>query len=348
MRNFRNSAAALFAAVCLISPQSAAAAEADGGLPESLIPVGETIGISIQAEGVIVVSLAQPEDTPNPAGLLPGDVITAINGITVSNGEEMRAALAEAADANVEVTVRREEETVTLHVETTEFEGRKVLGVWARDAMLGIGTVTWYDPAEDSFGALGHEIRDTETGAELQIENGAVFDAQVTGVVRSEPGTPGQIQAVFVQENPLGHTAVNEESGLFGTGCGSLAMGHGPVPVAREEEIHAGEAAILTDVAGGEARAYTVEITRIYGALAPEGHGLLITVTDPALLELTGGIVQGMSGSPILQDGKLVGAVSHVLVNTPQRGYGVFIENMLETAQSVGGGASTSREKDAS
>jgi len=331
MRKIQKYTVALLAAVCLFSPLRVHAA-AQTQLPESLIPVGETVGICVQAEGVIVVSLSDPGETEDPAGLLPGDVITGINGAAVGSGEEMRKALAAAAEEEIQVTVLRDGGEITLSVEAKEEDGRRVLGIWARDAMLGIGTVTYYDPAENAFGALGHEIRDTETGAELVMEKGALYDAQVTGVVKSQPGTPGQIKAVFVQENPLGHTQENHICGLFGTGCGNLAAGHAAVPVAAENEIRAGEAVLLSDVAGGEAREYTVEITRVFGALSPEGHSLLVTVTDPALLELTGGIVQGMSGSPILQDGKLIGAVSHVLVNTPHRGYAVSVEQMLEAA----------------
>ena len=332
MRKLTKFAAAVFAAVCLLSPQQTLAAKADSSLPETLVPVGETVGICVKAEGVIVVRLSDPGDTPDPAGLMPGDVIVGINGHPVANGEEMRSALAQTAEEPVQVTLRRDGERMDVSVQTTEADGRRVFGIWARDAMMGIGTVTYYDPNADTFGALGHEIRDTETDVDLVMENGALFDAQITGVIRSTPGEPGQIQAVFVEENPLGHTSENHDCGLFGSGCGSLAGGYGPVPVASEDEIRTGDAVLLSDVAGGEARQYAVEITRVYGALAPEGHTLLVTVKDPALLELTGGIVQGMSGSPILQDGKLVGAVSHVLVNTPQRGYAVSMEQMLKAA----------------
>ncbi len=328
MRKILKCGAAVLALACLLTPTGV---QADNALPETLVPVGETVGIWIRSDGILVVSLSDPE-AADPNGLRPGDVILRIGDTPVTNGDALHTAMAQQTEPEVQLTVLRDGEEVTFSHTCQQQEGEYVLGIWARDAMLGLGTVTYYDPAEDEFGALGHRISDADTGTMLPIGEGAIFDAQVTGVVPSQPGTPGQIKAVFVQENPLGVALGNHECGLFGTGGGNLAQSRAAVPVAAEEEIETGPAVILTDVAGGMALEYEVEIAKVYGPMTQDFHAMLITVTDPDLLALTGGIVQGMSGSPILQNGKLIGAVSHVLVNEPCKGYGISVEDMLEAA----------------
>lgn len=200
------------------------------------------------------------------------------------------------------------------------------LGLWLRDGIAGIGTVTFYDPETGLFGALGHSINDVDTGILLPLGDGTITSATVSDVQRGEKGKAGELHGAFDTESKLGEVKQNTSSGIFGTAfCGFEGV---PIPVAEDSEIENGPATILANVEGSEVREYAVEISR-----AQSGGRLMVTVTDPELLAATGGIVQGMSGSPIIQNGKLVGAVTHVLISDPTRGYGITISSMLRAAE---------------
>ena len=209
-------------------------------------------------------------------------------------------------------------------------DGTYRLGAWIRDSMAGIGTVTFYDPATGTFGALGHGITDTDTGLLMPMGDGAVMDATVKAVKPGSAGEPGELRGSFDLTRDAGELYANTERGVFGVleNCGFTESD--TVPVAKQGEVHTGPAVIRANVSGDGVEEYAIAISRILDAA--ENQNLLIEVTDPRLLRQTGGIVQGMSGSPILQDGKLVGAVTHVMVNDPARGYGILIENMLAEA----------------
>jgi stage IV sporulation protein B len=195
--------------------------------------------------------------------------------------------------------------------------------------MAGIGTVTWYDPNTKTFAALGHGITDVDTGALMPIRSGSILPTTVTGVEKGAKGAPGQLHGSFDLTQELGSLTVNSDSGVFGT-LSDMTWTGDPMPVAKRSQVQVGEAEILANISGNEVEHYQVEIKRIYPQGLSQGRDLLIEVTDPALLSATGGIVQGMSGSPILQNGKLVGAVTHVLVNDPTQGYGILAEEMLD------------------
>jgi stage IV sporulation protein B len=182
--------------------------------------------------------------------------------------------------------------------------------------MAGIGTVTWYDPTTKTFAALGHGITDVDTGALMPIRSGGILPATVTGVEKGQKGTPGQLHGGFDGSQELGRLTINSDSGVFGTLTGEGWTGEA-VPLAKRSQVQVGEAEILANISGDQVERYQVEIKR----------------TDPQLLSATGGIVQGMSGSPILQNGRLVGAVTHVLVNDPTQGYGILAEEMLSVSQ---------------
>ena len=207
------------------------------------------------------------------------------------------------------------------------------LGAWIRDSMAGIGTMTFYDPLSGRFGALGHGVTDVDTGGLMPLEHGSIMDATVKAVKRGESGSPGELRGSFDLTRDSGSLYANTDCGLFGVIEGeSNALGtQNAVPVAQRGEVAVGAASILANCEGDAVREYAVEIERIYAGSSPT-RNMLVRVTDPELLACTGGIVQGMSGSPILQNGKLVGAVTHVLVNDSARGYGIFIENMLDAA----------------
>ena len=206
-------------------------------------------------------------------------------------------------------------------------------GAWIRDSIAGIGTMTFYDPATRTFAALGHGVTDTDTAMLMPLASGAVMEASVKAVKAGAPGAPGEMRGDFDLEEDMGTLYANTDCGIFGTldeGCKvdtSRAL-----PIASREEVETGRATILSTVQGDTTEEYDVVIEKIYSP-STETRNLLVRVTDDRLLEKTGGIVQGMSGSPIIQNGKLVGAVTHVLVNDPTRGYGILIENMLEAAE---------------
>jgi stage IV sporulation protein B len=189
--------------------------------------------------------------------------------------------------------------------------------------------VTWYDPSTKTFAALGHGITDVDTGALMPIRSGSILPTTVTGVEKGAKGAPGQLHGSFDLTQELGSLTVNSDSGVFGT-LSEAAWSGDPIPVAKRSQVQVGEAEILANISGNEVEHYQVEIKRIYPQGLRQGRDLLIEVSDPALLSATGGIVQGMSGSPILQNGKLVGAVTHVLVNDPTQGYGILAEEMLD------------------
>ena len=305
-------------------------------VPE-LIPVGEAVGIEITVDGVLVAGVSRvdtAEGAVSPAeaaGIRAGDVITALNGTDVGSAAELASALAGLAAPEAELTVRRNGRELLVRVEPAAAEDGSRLGLWLRDGVTGIGTVTYIDPETGAFGALGHGVNDSQSGALLSVENGSVWRARIVSVVRGEAGAPGELSGCFFAGDALGRIDRNTAHGIFGVMASPLDWAGAPIPVASPEEVVPGPATVRTCVSGGEAREYRVEIARA-GVMSGEGRDLTVRVTDPDLLALTGGIVQGMSGSPILQNGKLVVAVTHVLTGDPARGYGIFAVNMLREA----------------
>ncbi len=294
-----------------------------------LVPVGQVIGLELSDDTVTVASFDEELGArARAAGLRAGDCIVKIDDTKITRAEDVRRAL-DRARGTVQVTVRRGEKTQTLKL-TPQItaEGPK-LGVLLKQGITGVGTVTWYDPETGKFGTLGHGVSGTN-GALADMVSGNAYKARVASVKRGEAGKPGLLRGSVEGGQILGSLEKNTDRGVFGQ---ALAAWQGvPLEVAENEEVKTGPATIRSTVEGDTVREYSVEILKIYPRAKAAGRNLLIKVTDPALLEATGGIVQGMSGSPILQDGKLIGAVTHVLVNDPTTGYGIFIENMLDAA----------------
>ena len=230
----------------------------------------------------------------------------------------------------------RDDKTVQLTAQAVQCgsDGQYKLGAWIRDSMAGIGTLTFCEPATGRFGALGHGINDVDTAQLMPLQSGSIMYSEVTDVKKGEKGAPGELHGAFQVNRDLGELYANTASGVFGRlEDGTLTDGLEPVPVAERKEVKTGAATILSNIAGDQVEEYQVEIIRVYPANGADTRNLMLKVTDPRLLETTGGIVQGMSGSPILQNGKLVGAVTHVLVNDPTQGYGILAENMLLEAE---------------
>ena len=300
----------------------------------SLVPVGHTVGVKLFADGVLVVGLSDGDTPAKESGLREGDIVLAFNGTDIDSTEHLQRLLAENGEARATMSVRRGAKSLTLPVTPEETEnGAYRLGAWIRDSMAGIGTMTFYDPESGVFGALGHGVTDVDTGALMPLESGSIMDATVKAVKRGEGGSPGELRGDFDLTRDSGSLYANTDCGLFGTveGGSSAVAARNAVPVAEKGEVKTGKATILANCGGDEVREYAVEIERVYAGASPT-RNMLVRVTDPELLAKTGGIVQGMSGSPILQNGRLIGAVTHVLVSDPARGYGIFIENMLDAA----------------
>ena len=319
------------AALLWFFPSAQALADREQGL----VPMGNVIGIEMRLDGVMIVGLSDVETEKGllrpaeKAGLAVGDVIISMGDHSVASAQDFLSAAAKMDGKAIALGVRRGEKEVHFTVVPEKnMAGEYQLGLWLRDGVSGIGTVTYYDPVSGSYGALGHGVNDADTGELVPVEKAFVTPAEVVDVVKGSAGKPGELCGKTGEER-LGNVKCNSAAGIFGNYTGTVSGTC--LPVARESEIVLGPAKIMSNVAGCEVAAYDVEICRVYRN-SPDYRGLMLKVTDPRLLECTGGIVQGMSGSPIIQDGKLVGAVTHVLVNDPTRGYGIFIENMLDAA----------------
>jgi len=335
-QNRRAAAFFLSGLMCLTSLLAAQRpAQAAALAAEELVPVGHTIGIKLFAEGVVVIGLAEVDTgtevlTPGAdCGLQVGDVIEEANGKEVESSEQFAALLQ--CGGTVELAVARGEEELTLSAEPVQgADGTWRLGAWIRDSMAGIGTVTFYDPNTGTFGALGHGITDLDTGLLMPLGDGSVMNSSVKAVKRGAAGEPGELKGNFDLQHDLGELYANTDRGVFGTMDSCELVSGEALPVAAADEVRTGPATILSNVRGDGVEEFTVEIVRVLDT--SNVQNLLVQVTDPVLIEQTGGIVQGMSGSPILQNGRIVGAVTHVMVNEPTKGYGILIENMLEAA----------------
>ena len=295
----------------------------------TLIPVGEVIGIELQDGTVTVAAIDETlGENIRAAGIQTGDRILKIDGKGIADASDVRHQL-ERSDGTVELEVEREGKNRRFTVKPAITREGPRLGVYLRQGVTGVGTVTWYDPDTGSFGALGHGVNSPQ-GQLLNMKEGRVYPASVAGVIRGTAGQPGQLLGSLESREPMGFLDKNTNQGIFGTT--RMTWQGEAMEVAASGEVHPGEATILSTVAGRQRQEYGVEILKIYPGSRQASRNMLLKVTDPRLLEATGGIVQGMSGSPIIQDGKLVGAVTHVLVNDPTTGYGIFIENMLDAA----------------
>ncbi len=328
IRRVLRAGTALVLALALCGAVGAGAAD----MSRRLVPVGHTVGIKLFARGVVVVKLPEGGTPARTGGLQTGDVIVKCGGSAVTSSEQFKALLQESGGAATDLQVRRDGDSVTLSVEPSQNDqGVYGIGAWIRDSMAGIGTVTYYDPDTGEFGALGHGITDVDTAQLMPFANGSVLPSTVKAVRKGEHGTAGELRGDFDLTGDLGSLSANTNSGIFGTlepDAGSLPLGEAlPVGMARP-----GPAVIRTNVRGDTVEEFEIQIQKVIPQAA-DGRDLVLTVTDPELIALTGGIVQGMSGSPIIQDGNLVGAVTHVLLNDPTKGYGILIETMLKAAE---------------
>ncbi len=342
-------------AICAAPGTNVAGTNVAGTAPERVLVGGMPFGVKFQTEGILVVGFCDVDVTTggggcqnvNPAksaGLKLRDVIVKVNGQAPMGAASLTKAVEESGGKPVTLTVKRAaqthtgkkqpgtecretELTVTVTPAYSASESRYKTGLWVRDSGAGIGTVTFIVPEGNAFAGLGHGICDGDTGDLIPMQRGQVTDVTVSGVEKGEAGDPGAIKGYFAP-GKTGNLLGNTECGVYGIFSTRPATAVKKLPVGRKEDLHEGDATILCTLDNGKVGEYKVKITSI-DRTATGSKCFTISVTDPGLIEKTGGIVQGMSGSPVCQDGKLVGAVTHVLISDPTAGYGIFIENML-------------------
>lgn len=300
---------------------------------------GTPFGVKLFSDGALVVAFSDrytalgSENPAKAAGLRLGDLIVSAGGREVRSNDDLTTAIQAANGRPLPVVYRRGGAQYTVElVPVKDEQGDYKAGVWVRDSGAGIGTMSFIDPAHGTFAGLGHSISDADTGADLTLLSGEIVPVTITGCIRGAAGSPGELRGEF-SAAPAGTVLANDTAGVYGQYSGSQT-GHS-MPVANLQEVIPGDAELWTTVQGTTAQPYKVKIERVTMTGNDPNRNLLIRVTDARLLEATGGIVQGMSGSPIVQNGQLAAVLTHVLVNDPTSGYAIFAATMLEKADAV-------------
>lgn len=300
---------------------------------QELVVGGQVVGVQISTDGVMVAGVSQIEtgdgsalSPAESAGVKPGDLIVSVDGQRVSGAADVISAVDACQGGAVKLSVVRGGRELSFCVEPVRSaDGQWLLGLWLRDGLSGLGTLTFCDPDSGVFGALGHSINDSDSGLTVPVKEGSITDAQIVSVNPGSSGSPGELNGCADLSRVLGSIELNTDHGIFGQAFVDMdgrRLETGSMCV--------GPASIVSTISGRSSREYSVEINRIYREA--DGTHAMLSVTDPELIQRTGGIVQGMSGSPIIQNGKFVGAVTHVFVSDPTRGYAVSIQDMLHAA----------------
>lgn len=307
----------------------------------TVVPVGNTVGLKLYTDGVLVVGMSEIDGKKpyEKAGIEEGDMIISVDESAITCTADLIKSVNKSNGNEVNIKyVRDGQERLTemLPVKTSKNEYK--LGLWVRDAAAGVGTITYYEPSTGNFAALGHGILDIDTEKLISIANGEIVSANILSIIKGEKGTPGEIRGTISNQNTIGQVSKNTNLGIYGriTDISKLNIDtSNEMEVALRKEIKAGKAEIICTLENGVRKSYEIEIKKIYQKNNTDNKSMLIEVTDSELLEKTGGIIQGMSGSPIIQNGKFIGAVTHVLVNNPKQGYAVFADMMIKEMRAV-------------
>ncbi len=305
--------------------------QATDTMPTSCYLGGMPFGVKLQTKGVFVAGVSEvetPSGRQNPAydaGIRQKDIILKVNGKEVNTVTEVTKAIGESGGQALTFSLERDGATQEISVvPIKDQEGQYRCGLWIRDHTAGIGTVTFILPDTNAFAGLGHGICDSDTGELMPLLRGSVCDVAISGIVKGSVGHPGELKGYF-QGQKTGSLLGNTRQGVFGI-FANAPEGRPLLPIGHPQDVVAGDASLFCTLGDGSIHEYHIQISKIREG---ETKNFVVEVTDPALIEQTGGIVQGMSGSPIVQNGKVIGAVTHVLINDPQKGYGIFIDNML-------------------
>lgn len=307
---------------------------------EDLIVGGDSIGIQVQYEGVMItgtygIQVDGKLYDPKEHGVQSGDLITEVNGVRIGNMEDLYAQIATFTNPrnDIPITVKRGPQLLQLTLLTlySSNDASFQSGLYVKDSISGVGTMTFYDPSHQSFGALGHEIFDTDTKEIADVHQGNIFPAIVTSISAAQVNLAGEKHAKIAFDQPLGTVTRNSAIGIYGH-YDQAPENALRLPWAQQKEIHTGPAAIYTVLDGSQIQPYDIEITKLHKQDKPDVKGIEFRITDETLLAKTNGVIQGMSGSPIIQDGKIIGAITHVITSNPIQGYGVYIEWMLQEA----------------
>lgn len=314
---------------------------------KELVPCGMTVGVNVSTDGIMVLGTGTviSEDgkkyTPSRGILKTGDLILKVNEKSIENKEELISAIENSNGKVLKMTIKRDNELLEIYVTPikSEIDKSYKIGAWVRDETQGIGTITYYNPKSYTFGALGHGIMDIDTRKIIPIKNGKIMKAEITSIKKGQRGIPGELTGAIydTEEAQLGTIELNTSQGIFGKldPKKMKAFPKKSFPIAFQNEIHEGKAIILSNISGDKIEEFEIVIQKVSRFQQDISKGMIIKITDPRLLDKTNGIIQGMSGSPIIQDGKLVGAVTHVFVHDPTKGYGIFIENMLKNESNL-------------
>ena len=309
-----------------------------------VIPGGEAIGLRLYTSGVLVVGMSEIVGTDNKSyspykdsGIQEGDMIVKIDDKAITCTSDLITKVNECNGNSVEITYVRDGNNYITEIKPTKTEENEYkLGLWVRDAAAGVGTITYYDPESQMFGALGHGILDIDTDQLIDIAKGEVITSKILSIVKGEKGKPGEVQGSIDNGKVIGEVYKNTNFGIYGKLTDvSLIEGGKTLEVMPRDEVKLGKATIICTLDDNKREEYEIEIEKLYTSTNRNNKNMIIKVTDERLLEKTGGIIQGMSGSPILQDGKFVGAVTHVMVNNPEKGYGIFADTMLKQTKEV-------------
>lgn len=304
-----------------------------------VIPCGEAAGVKIYTEGLLVVGTSDVTDENGKKqnicdkyNIQINDIIKSANNTPLDTTQQLSEAVNSNPDG-LDLTIERDGNNTDIHVLPVKSEdGTYKLGAWVRDSTAGIGTITYIDPENNSFAALGHGICDVDTGSILTIKSGNILNCSVLSVVKGEKGNPGELNGSF-DGNPIGEIKQNTENGIYGKiNTKEFTVDSKAIAVASQFQVKKGDAYILSDVDGSGVKPYSIEIIKV---CENSSKGIVFEITDENLIGCTGGIIQGMSGAPIIQDNMLAGAVTHVMVNNPQKGYGTFAEGMIDVSDKI-------------
>lgn len=307
----------------------------------SVVPIGKAIGMKLYTDGVLVVGMSEIEGKRpyENTGIREGDRIIQINENDIRNTTELMKEVNASKGDKIHIKYIHEEETITTSMKPVKSgeDGYK-LGLWVRDAAAGVGTLTFYEPDTKMFATLGHGILDVDTSDLIKIANGELVTTNILNIQKGEKGKPGEIRGTIESGYTLGRITKNTAFGVYGMldAPSYLSIStKDAIDVATREEIKTGAAQIICELENGKTQYFNIEIQKVFIGNNEDNKSMLLKVTDEELLEKTGGIIQGMSGAPIVQEGKFIGAVTHVLVNDPSQGYGVFADIMLKQMRQV-------------